>query len=107
MLMDVYDFGVRLKELRKNKNLTQAQVAKKLNLSRSLLSEYEANSRMPTVETLQSLAIIYGTTTDYILGFKNGVIINTTGLTNSQCNTLVSIIDSICDEFRKANKADD
>jgi len=105
--MEVYDFGVRLKELRENKGMKQAQVAKKLKLSQSLVSEYEANIRMPTVETLHHLAIILGTTTDYMLGLKNEVVISTNGLNKSQRDTIVSVINVLCAEFNKTNKTDD
>ena len=105
--MEVYDFGVRLRELRKNKRMTQGQVANKLQLSRSLMSDYEANIRMPTTETLHHLAIILGTTTDYMLGLKNEVVINTSGLNKSQRDTLISVINTLCAEFNKANKTDD
>jgi len=105
--MEIYDFGVRLKELRKSKRMTQKQVAIMLQLPRSRVSEYEANIRMPTVETLQHLAIILGTTTDYMLGLKNEVVISTNGLNKSQCDTLVSVINALCAEFNKTNKTDD
>ena len=107
MEVEVFDFGARLKELRESKGMTQAQVADKIGLSRSLLSEYEAGIRLPTTETLPNLAAIYGTSADYMLGLKNEIVINTNGLNKSQRDALLSVMNTLCDEFNKANKAGD
>ena len=56
----VFDFGIRLRELRRRKKMTQAQVAKRLNLSKTAVSGYEIQ-----------LSILYGVTTDYLLGLDN------------------------------------
>lgn len=65
---DTYDFGIRLKELRKKANLKQSDVASRLNVHEGTISAYENNTRTPSVEILIELAIIYRTSTDYILG---------------------------------------
>ena len=67
----VFDFGIRLRELRRRKKLTQAQVAKRLNLSKTAVSGYENNTKTPSVDVLIQLSILYGVTTDYLLGLDN------------------------------------
>ena len=57
----------RIKELRKEKGLTQEELAGKLHVSRQIISYYETN-RMPSVDDLVFLAKEFGTTTDYLLG---------------------------------------
>lgn len=47
---------VKLKELRKNMGLTQAQFADKAGFSRSTISEYENGTRKITLEAIQKLA---------------------------------------------------
>ena len=66
----IFDFGYRLKELRKSKKLTQAQVANHLNLSKATISGYENNIKTPSVEVLIQLSLLYGVSTDYLLGLS-------------------------------------
>ena len=106
--MDVYDFGVHLKELRKSKGLTQAQVGERIDLSSSLVSEYEANLKLPTITTLRRLALIYGTSTDSLLGIKYELVVNLTGLTESQREIVASLVataNTLCDEFKRSNES--
>ncbi|WP_438347304.1 helix-turn-helix domain-containing protein [Paenibacillus sp. FA6] len=48
--------GDRIKEQRKLKKLTQAELAEQANLSRSYLADIERNRYNPSVETLKSIA---------------------------------------------------
>lgn len=58
----------RLKELRKEKNLRQEQVAVALDISMSAYCHYEQGKREPTVSVLERMADYYDVTTDYLLG---------------------------------------
>lgn len=51
-------FGSRLKEARKKSGLTQAEVAEKLNVSASMIAQYETGKRNPKKETLSKIANI-------------------------------------------------
>ena len=61
-------FGARLRELRQNKGMTQAELAKALALGESTISFYEADKREPDYQTLKAVADFFGVTTDYLLG---------------------------------------
>ncbi|WP_236896901.1 helix-turn-helix domain-containing protein [Clostridium beijerinckii] len=54
---------LKLKELRKNMGLTQAQFADKAGFSRSTISEYENGTRKITLDAIQKLAAATGTST--------------------------------------------
>ena len=60
-------FGSRLKELRISKNLTQEDLAKKINLSKANISKYEADLVEPSLETLSLLAKLFDVSTNYLL----------------------------------------
>lgn len=60
--------GKKLKELRKNKKLTQKQISNDLGYSASRYSNYENNIRMPSLDELVILADYFDVTTDYLLG---------------------------------------
>lgn len=54
----------RLVELRKEKNLSQAELANALNVSRQSVSLWENGSTVPALDKLQFLAEFYGVTFD-------------------------------------------
>lgn len=61
-------FYLRLKEIRKEKRLTQEELAERADISRVMVSRYETGSVIPTVDVLVSLADALDVTTDYLLG---------------------------------------
>jgi transcriptional regulator with XRE-family HTH domain len=61
-------FSERLKTERKAKKWTQQQLADKLHIARSNVSNWEANNNGISTELLQSLADLFGCSTDYLLG---------------------------------------
>jgi len=60
----------RLKQLRTEKKLTATEVALKLGIAKSTISNYEKGIREPNLTTLNSLAKIYGKTLDVLLNFN-------------------------------------
>lgn len=58
----------RIKNLREDCDLTQADVARVLNCSQTCYSKYELGQREIPIRALCMLADYYGVTTDYILG---------------------------------------
>ena len=65
--------GQRLKELRKEFNLTQAKLAKKLNIANTIISEYERGHFPINTATLYSLSTKFNISSDYLLGKTNKV----------------------------------
>lgn len=53
--------------LRKEKGLTQMQVAEEIKVSRQAISGWETGTVMPSTENLKSLSILYGVPVDYLL----------------------------------------
>ena len=88
----MFDFGLNLKKLRKDKGYSQAQLARKLNISKSSVSKYESNQSMPPVETLIRLALIYGVSLNYLVGIEKGKTISVEGLTNRQLDILNTLL---------------
>ena len=60
----------RLREMRERSSLSQREVARRINVSASLISGYETGERTPSLEVLLSLSALYGCSTDYLLGIK-------------------------------------
>lgn len=95
----IYDFGLTLKNLRKKKNLSQEQVAKRLNLTKASISGYENNIITPSIETIKGLSILYNTTSDYLLGLDKKESVSIDGLTPRQKD----IVEKLILEFRSEN----
>ena len=88
------ELGNRLKNLRQKHNLTQVQVAERLGISKAVVSSYEVASRYPSYDVLVKLAVMYGVTTDYLLGLDNRKMIDVTALTPTQISAIEAIIAS-------------
>lgn len=80
---------MKLIKLRKDKQLTQEQVANFLNMSQSTYQHYENQRAEPSIETLCKLADFYGVSLDYLVGRQ---FVNEVGyLTEEQKNVVFAI----------------
>ena len=61
-------FGMRLKKLRKARGLSQLNLAKFLNVSQRIVSNWENSEANPQWETYEKLAIFFNVKTEYLLG---------------------------------------
>jgi transcriptional regulator with XRE-family HTH domain len=61
-----------LKKTRKERGLTQSDVAAALKIAPSTYSGYETGQRSPTPETLRTLCLILNVSADYLLGIEKG-----------------------------------
>lgn len=59
---------MRLKQLRKENDVSQIKLAMDLNLSQNTISRYETGVREADYETLIKLADYFGVSVDYLLG---------------------------------------
>lgn len=62
--------GERIKEQRELKKLSQKELADKINVSASIVSNYENGERTPSLEILMALARTFQCSTDYLIGFE-------------------------------------
>lgn len=62
---------MRIKDLREDRDLTQAEVAAFLHVKQNTYSQYENGRRQLPLECLIALAGLYRTSTDYILGLTD------------------------------------
>ena len=60
--------GEKLRELRIERNFKQKDISKLLNLSPSAYGHYERDLCLPDIKTLRNIAILFNTSTDYLLG---------------------------------------
>lgn len=61
------EFHEKLQELRKNKGLTQEELAESLYISRTAVSKWESGRGMPSIESLKAISKFFSVTLDELL----------------------------------------
>ena len=76
----------RIRDLREDKDLKQAELGEMLGISQKTISDYEIEKTEPTKEIWIKLAQYFNVTTDYIMGNSNNPNKNefTKGLTEKE-----------------------
>lgn len=93
------DLGIKLRELRTAKKLSQLQVAQRVGVSKSMISSYELSTRLPSYDVLIKLAAVYGVSTDYLFGIEKNRTITVDKLTDTQ----IALLGSMIDEMKSKN----
>jgi transcriptional regulator with XRE-family HTH domain len=89
------DFSQRLKKLRKDKHLTQAQVAERIGVTASMVSSYETDIRLPSYEVMLRIADVFGVSVDYLLGRQEKRLLDISELTEEEATAVTNIVDVI------------
>lgn len=92
----------RIKELRQARGWTQADLARRLGMTRNGVNSWEQGLSMPSPASLVDLAQLFSVSTDYLLGVERLNTVNVTGLDERD----VAILAELADRLRK-NKAED
>ncbi len=89
------------KQLRISSGLTQVEMAKKIDISRSTIGMYETGAREPDFETLEKIADFFNVDTDYLLGRTDKTTLlpetigrYTSSLTKRDTRDIEKILDS-------------
>lgn len=61
------DFSEKLLTLRKARDLTQEELAEKLNVSRQSVSKWESGQAVPELDKIVALSAVFDVSTDYLL----------------------------------------
>lgn len=73
-MFNMKNIGLKISELRKNNNMTQMEIADKMNISFQAVSNWERGNSMPDISKLPELAQLFGVTIDEILGEKSELL---------------------------------
>ena len=90
----VYDFGLRLHKLRKDRGMTQAELADRLGVSKGTIYRYEHNLQDPSLQTAIRLTVLLRTSLDYLTGIDDAYTIRIPSLTNTERQTLQLFLDT-------------
>ncbi len=73
-MFDMQKIGRNISENRKSRNMTQMELADRMNVSYQAVSNWERGNSMPDIAKLPELAEIFGVTVDELLGMRNAAL---------------------------------
>ncbi len=88
-------FGEIISSLRKSRNLSQVDVAKKLGISKQTVSNWENNNILPSIEMLIKISRTFSVSTDFLLEQEDRTFLEVSGLTMEQLAHIQLIINDI------------
>ena len=90
----------RIKALRESRGWTQAELARRMNMTRNGINSWEQGLSMPSPQSLVDLARLFSVSTDYLLGVEKHNTVNVTGLYEKD----VALIAQLAERLRSAAK---
>jgi transcriptional regulator with XRE-family HTH domain len=84
----VYDFGVRLRQIREDRGLSRTALAKKLGVSKETVYRYENNIQSPSLDRTKQIAVTLRTSVDYLVGLDNEYTVKFPNLSKEQRDAL-------------------
>ncbi|MBR4888306.1 MAG: helix-turn-helix transcriptional regulator [Clostridia bacterium] len=94
-------FGNRLRQLRKEKKLTQRQLAEMVGLRHSVVSFYEIGERSPSPEIIKKLASSLHVSSDYLLGIDRGETVDLFGLDEEDKHLVRTMVETLRSKKQK------
>ena len=86
-------FSHSLKQLRKDKHLTQVQVAERIGVTASMVSSYETDIRLPSYEVMLRIADIFGVSVDYLLGRQEKRFLDISELSEEEASIVCDMVN--------------
>ncbi len=87
--------GKQLKHLRRAKAYTQQELADRLDVSKSAISAYEQDRKVPSLETLIQLATYFNVSVDYLLGFEQSNMLDISGLSQDSQDSIRDLVRAL------------
>ncbi len=94
---------MQIKELRQERGLTQAELAKAINTSQRNIGRWENGENEPTASFISRLAIFFGVSADYLLGLEDDFGARTTTGGNVMRDTNTADERELIEKYRKLN----
>jgi transcriptional regulator with XRE-family HTH domain len=85
----------RIKNLRESQGLTQAELAKKLGITRSSVNAWEMGISTPQVQYIVELSNLFKVSSDFILGIDKTSTIDVSGLSSKQTILVLELIGEL------------
>lgn len=76
--------GEKIKRLRESREWTQAELARKVGITKSAISTYELGIRTPSADVVCGFAKAFGVSADYLLGIAERRTVDVEGLSEHE-----------------------
>ena len=83
----------KIKRLREASHLTQTELAKKLNITRSSVNAWEMGISVPSTTYLIELALLFHVSTDFLLGLEQNNTIDISTLSEREAILVYELVD--------------
>ena len=103
----MFDFGLRMRELRTKYNMSQDELGRRLGRSAPVISSYENNLKVPPLDILVHMATIFNVSLDYLVGLDKIDMISVNKLSDNQRNIINDIIFQLSNSSYKKNGLSD
>lgn len=85
----------RIKALREAQGITQANLARKIGITRSSINAWELGISVPSTQYIVELASIFGVSTDYLLCVNESATISISGLTEEDVQFVYMLVQHL------------
>lgn len=85
----------RVQYLRARHGLSQAELAKKLGVTRSAINSWESYDSVPSVEKISKMAKIFNVTSDYIIGLSHDVTVDISNLSTNEQDVVFRMVECL------------
>ena len=82
----------KIKALRISRNLTQAELARNLGITRNGVNSWEQGLSIPSTNYIVELSKLFGVSTDYLFGLSDQASINVSGLNDKDIALISALV---------------
>ena len=93
MPSEIHSLADRIRRLREKNGMTQADLARKVGLTRSSINGWEMGLAVPSTANVVELSKIFHVTADYFLGLEESEAVILTGLSEKEKEVVYSIVE--------------
>ena len=83
----------KIKLLREKSGMTQAELARKLGVTRSGVNAWEMGITTPSTQYVVELSMLFKVSTDFLLDMPLGVTVSVDGLSDREIASIIEIVD--------------
>ena len=91
----------KIKKLREARNWSQAELARRVDVTRNGVNSWEQGLSMPSPACLVELAKVFSVSTDYLLGIESLERVNVSGLDSKEVALLTELADMLRNKDHK------
>ena len=92
MAKELFPLAGKIKQLREKSEMTQAELARELGLTRSSINAWEMGLSVPSTPFIVELSKLFGVSTDYLLGLDTTATLKVDGLSEREVSILTELV---------------